>query len=177
MTRGSRRVMVADDWRSREMCRFGVCWLQLMLLLQQQARRHTRHGAAVCGTCATFAATRCFFYVLSQMTLCVQRPPRAGGVASWPVLPYQVNLMSLVPMLAAAYVAPAAASAATHTSWRCWRAMAMGDTPALMKELGEVVCAVICAGGSGPSCCMLHNRRRLTCRIHSRRRFHPRGVP
>ena len=106
--------------------------------------------ACVSSTCAPFAATRCFFYVL---TLCVQLPLRSGGVgsgvASWPVWPYQVKLMSLVPMLAAAYVAAAAASAATHASWRCWRAMAMGDTPALMKELGEVVCAVRCAGGSG----------------------------
>ena len=129
--------------------------------------------AYVSSTCAPFAATNCFYV----FTLCVQLPLRAGGVASWPVWQYQVKLMSLVPMLAAAYVAPAAASAATHASWRCWRAMAMGDTPALMKELGEVLCAVRCAGGSGLSSCMLHNRRRLTCRIHSRRRLHPRGVP
>jgi hypothetical protein len=77
--------------------------------------------ACACGTCAPFAATRCF-YVL---TLFVQRPLR-GGVASWPFWQYQVKLMSLVPMLVVAYVAAAAASAATHASWRCWRAMAMG---------------------------------------------------
>ncbi len=64
-------------------------------------------------------------------------------------------------MLVAAYVAPASASAATDASWRCWRAVAIGDTAALMKELGEVVCAARCAGGSGmqrtgpghPACC------------------------
>jgi hypothetical protein len=149
-----------------------VCLRRVCVALCTSCIHCRVHTLCVCGTCAPFAATKCF-YVL---TLCVQRPPRAGAVASWPVCPYQVKLMSLVPLLVAAYVAPAAASAATDASRRCWRGMAMGDTPTLMKELIEVVFAVRCAGGSGPSSCILHNRRRLTCRIHSRRRLHPRGV-
>ena len=99
------------------------------------------------------SAVRCNQLLLCFDVMHVQPPPLAQVASRVDPWQYQVNLMSLVPMLVAACVAHAAASAATDASWRCWQAMAMGDTPALMKELGEVVCAVSsrCFASSGVS--------------------------
>ena len=136
-----------------------VCHVaQHALMFSSGAVCQLRVHVAICTSCIhcrvhTLACVARVCRSLQSSAFMLQPPPRAGGVASWPVWQFQVKRMSLVPMLVAACVAHAAASAATHAAWRCWRAMAMGDTPALMKELGEVVCAVSsrCFASSGVS--------------------------
>ena len=127
--------------------------------------------ACVCGTCAPFAVTKCFCGEsnLRFNIACAAPDARRGGRELARVAISSKN-MNRVPMLVAADAAAAAASADTYASWRRWRAIAMGETPSPMKEVGEVLFAVRCAEGSGmqrvgPLSCILHNWRILTCRI------------